>query len=202
MNGLFVQGTANIRNSIIAGNTSVSVGPDVVGPFNSGGYNLIGNSSGGTGFTNTGDQLNVNPLLGPLANYSGSTLSMALWSGSPALDKGKSFGATADQRGFARVRDDPNITNAGGGDSTDIGAYEADPGFRVVSLSRVGNDVGLALMTMLGKNYRVEYATNLNTDFWLTFTNDVPGNGHLAWVTNFGGANQPWRFYRADKPLE
>jgi hypothetical protein len=195
-NGPFATGTTEIRNSIVAGNNSVNAGPDVLGVFTSSGYNLIGNSSGGTGFTNTGDQLNVNPLLGPLANYGGPTLAMALRSGSPALDKGKSFGQTTDQRGFGRPLDDPNIANASGGDGADIGAYEADPRFRIVNLSRVGNDMGLSLMTMLGKNYRAEYTNNLASGTWTTFTNNAPGNGWLLWVTNSGGANQPRRFFR------
>ena len=53
----------------------------------------------------------------------------ALISGSPAIDKGKSFGSTTDQRstGFPRLYDDPAIANAAGGDGTDIGAYESQP---------------------------------------------------------------------------
>jgi hypothetical protein len=202
ISGYFVQGIADIRNSIIAGNTAVHSGPDVLGQFNSGGYNLIGNSSGGTGFTNTGDQLNADPLLGPLANYGGGTLAMALRVGSPALDKGKSFGATTDQRGSARIVDDPNVANASGGGGADIGAYEADPRYHVANVSRVGNDVRVGLMTMLGKSYRVEYSTEVDADFWLVFANDLPGNGQVLWVTNFGGANQPSRFYRSGPPLE
>ncbi len=198
ISGLFTPGNTDIRSSIIAGNTSVSVGPDVAGSFNSGGYNLIGNSSGGTGFTNTGDQLNVNPLLGPLANYGGQTLMMALRSGSPAIDKGMStYGIDTDQRGFPRPIDDAAIANASGGDGADIGAYEADSNFRIVDLQRNGNNVALSLMTVLGKNYRVEYTNNLPASSnWTVFTNNAPGNGWLLWVTNFGGANQSNRFYR------
>jgi hypothetical protein len=76
--GVFSFGPATIRNSIIAGNTSAGAGPDAYGIYTSDGYNLIGNSASSLGFTNTGDQINVNPLLGPLASYGGSTLTMAL----------------------------------------------------------------------------------------------------------------------------
>jgi hypothetical protein len=203
---VYAQGSAECRNSIIAGNTSVASGsgsgPDASGTFISGGYNLIGVTNDSIGFTNTTDQLNINPLLGPLADYGGPTLTMALRSGSPAIDMGNSFGHPTDQREFARPLDDPNIPNASGGDGTDIGAYEADPRFRIVHLTRVGNDVGLSLTTMLGKNYSVAYTPDLNSMFWPLFTNNAPGNGHLLWVTNFGGANQPRRFYRADGALE
>jgi len=196
-NGYFVAGTANVQSSIIAGNTAASSGPDITGVYNSGGYNLIGNSSGfNSGFTNSTDQLNVNPLLGPLGPYGGRTLSLALRSGSPALDKGRNFFSVTDQRGVVRPLEDSSIPNAAGGDGTDIGAHEADPRFRIVNFSRVGNDVGLSFMTMLGKNYRAEYTNNLASGNWTTFTNNALGNGWLLWVTNFGGANQAQRFYR------
>jgi hypothetical protein len=45
---------------------------------------------------------------------------------SPAIDKGKAFGLTTDQRGITRTLDlaDASYPNASGGDGTDIGAYE------------------------------------------------------------------------------
>ena len=66
-------------------------------------------------------------MLRPLQNNGGPTLTHALMTGSPAIDKGKNFsGATTDQRGsgFDRTFDDPSIANATGGDGTDIGAFE------------------------------------------------------------------------------
>jgi hypothetical protein len=199
-NGLFTMGTAQIHNSIIAGNTAPNGAPDAFGPFTSRGYNLIGNTAGSTGFGATGDQLDVNPLLGPLGNYGGPTLTMALRSGSPAIDRGNSFGSPVDQRGFARTLDDTNVVNAIGGDGADIGALEVDARFRIVEMRRGGSDVALSLMTVLGRNYRAEHTNNLassNATSWTTFTESVPGNGHMLWVTNLGGANQPLRFYRA-----
>jgi hypothetical protein len=90
-----------------------------------------------------------------------------------------------------------SITNASGGDGADIGAYEADPNLRIVEMRRVGSDVALSLMTVLGRNYRVEHTNNLPASSnWTIFTNNVPGNGWLLWVTNSGGANQSRRFYR------
>ena len=195
-NGVFFSGSVTIRNCIVAGNTSLNAGPDVVGSFNSIGYNLIGNTNTSTGFGATGDQLNVNPLLGPLGNYGGPTRTMALRAGSPAMDKGNGFGTPVDQRVFPRPLDDPTISNASGGDGSDIGAFEVDPRFRIVNLSRVGDDVGLSLMTVLGKNYRAEYTNDLASGTWTAFTNNAPGNGYLLWVTNAGGANQAQRFYR------
>src|SRR5262249_1701893 len=78
-----VTGTLDLRNTILAGNLVGGFGaPDLLGPLTSSGYNLIGNTSGGSGYAPT-DLLNVNPLLGPLANNGGPTLTHALLPGSP-----------------------------------------------------------------------------------------------------------------------
>jgi hypothetical protein len=105
-------GAVNLRNTILAGNTAVT-GPDLSGPLTSSGYNLIGNTSGGSGYAPT-DLLNVNPLLGPLANNGGPTQTMALLAGSPALDVGD-----PDQLGVADQR---GVVRSGG---VNIGAYQA-----------------------------------------------------------------------------
>jgi hypothetical protein len=117
---------ASVTNSIIAGNSAVS-SPDVGEAVTSGGYNIIGNTSGSSGFGATGDQLGANPMLGPLQDNGGPTPTMALLSGSPAIDQGKSFGTTTDQRGLPRPYDFPSILNASGGDGSDIGAFELQP---------------------------------------------------------------------------
>jgi CSLREA domain-containing protein len=85
-------GTISSRNTIIALNSAV-VGPDIDGPLVSQGFNLIGNTSAGTitGDT-TGNQLNVNPMIGPLQDNGGPTFTHALRDGSPAIDRGHSSG--------------------------------------------------------------------------------------------------------------
>src|SRR5262249_7774227 len=110
-----VGGMASLRNTIFAGNTALE-SPDVRGDVTSQGYNLIGNTDGGTGFADT-DLLNVNPLLGPLQDNGGPTPTHALLPGSPALDAGDPTDAPEfDQRGegFFRIV----------GDNIDIGAFE------------------------------------------------------------------------------
>jgi hypothetical protein len=113
----------SIANSIIAGNAAMS-GPDVYGAVTSQGYNLIGNTNGGSGFAGT-DLVNVNPLLGPLQDNGGPTPTMAELPGSPAIGNGSLALAVdpstapptpllLDQRGFART------TNG----QVDIGAFE------------------------------------------------------------------------------
>ena len=118
-------GTVNVKDTIIAGNTS----QDFKGALTSQGYNLIGNNSGTTiTGTTTGNQLNVDPKLGPLQNNGGPTFTQALLPGSPAIEGGNAGGSQVDQRGFARPVDSPVIANAAGGDGSDIGAYEAQAG--------------------------------------------------------------------------
>jgi uncharacterized repeat protein (TIGR01451 family) len=110
----------NIRNSIIAGNSSPT-GPDISGTVNSQDYNLLGSTSGAT-FTGTTTHniINPNPNLGALANNGGPTQTMLPLPGSPAVDAGNvsnlppdtfdlnNNGNTTeplpvDQRGFPRV---------------------------------------------------------------------------------------------------
>ena len=92
---------------------------DVQGQFKSLGCNLVGNTSGGSGFsTGSGDLLNTPPLLLPLAHNGGRTLTHALMMESPAVNAGvNAYAITiSDQRGWPRVI----CTNV------DIGAYELD----------------------------------------------------------------------------
>jgi hypothetical protein len=107
-------GTISLRDTIIAGNQAIpGYGPDVYGLVNSEGYNLIGNTQGGSGF-DPSDLLNVNAMLGPLQDNGGPTQTMALLAGSPALNAGDPAQlGVADQRGVAR---------SGG---VNIGAYQA-----------------------------------------------------------------------------
>jgi hypothetical protein len=105
-------GTLTTRNTIIAGNTA-HIAPDLEGSLGSLGHNLIGNTSGGSGFDAT-DLLNVNPLLGPLQDNGGPTKTMALLAGSPALNAGD-----PDQLGVADQR---GVLRSGG---VNIGAYQA-----------------------------------------------------------------------------
>ncbi len=142
------QGQANTIDTIIALNTAPN-DPDISGYFVSRGYNLIGNVSPGTNITGTttGNQLNVNPLLGPLQDNGGLTKTLALLSGSPAIEGGNAGTFLTDQRGLARPVDDPLIGNASGGDGSDIGAYEAQadllPGCRNInSIVTTNNDSG------------------------------------------------------------
>lgn len=89
-------------------------------PIISLGHNLSSDDT--CNLTGSGDLINTNPLLGPLRNYGGNTLTHSLIYGSPAIDSGDNKACPAiDQRWEPRPID-------GDGDGTvicDIGAYEA-----------------------------------------------------------------------------
>jgi hypothetical protein len=135
--GIFNNGTVKAKNTIIAKNTANS-SPDFFGTLTSQGYNLIGNVGTNNFASNTtgdvyGDPNNttmpnsgavesataIDPKLGSLTNNGGSTQTMALLSGSPAINAGDTdltSVPTTDQRGENRVKQG----------RIDIGAYESD----------------------------------------------------------------------------
>ena len=96
--GILNSGTAALNNTIVANSTS---GGDIAGSV-SGNNNLIDDSASAGGLANGsgGNIVGVNPLLAPLGEYGGSTPTMALLPGSPAIDAGLVIsGISADQRG-------------------------------------------------------------------------------------------------------
>lgn len=111
--GIFasVTGTTTLTNTIVAGNTATT-NPDVRNHVTSGGHNLIGATDGSTGFTGTdltGTAASpLDPKLGPLASNGGTTQTMALLFGSPAVSTGDPAVCTAapvsgrDQRNTVR----------------------------------------------------------------------------------------------------
>jgi hypothetical protein len=111
--GIHSYGGLHSSNSIMAGNNATVGAPDLAGDLGSQGYNLIGNTQGGSGFVDT-DLFNVDPHLGPLQDNGGPTQTMALLAGSPALNAGDPAQlGVPDQRGVVR---------SGG---VNIGAYQA-----------------------------------------------------------------------------
>jgi predicted outer membrane repeat protein len=131
-----LDGTINVVNSIIAGNFDTpgnsgagTIHPDCSGTFASPAYNLIGRNDGCVGFVNgsSGNLVGtagspLNPLLAPLADNGGSTLTHALMAGSPAVNAANPLApgsgglacAVTDQRGVIRPL----------GPRCDMGAYE------------------------------------------------------------------------------
>ncbi|MEW5986604.1 MAG: choice-of-anchor Q domain-containing protein [Chloroflexota bacterium] len=132
--GLYNQtSVTTMRNTLLAGNTGSS--PDCYGSVTSDGYNLLGNNSGCDFTPAAGDQIGtpdnpIDPLLGPLQDNGGPTLTHALLPGSPAVDAGDPAGCTddqgnlltTDQRGFERPQDG----DGNGSVICDVGAFEAE----------------------------------------------------------------------------
>jgi CSLREA domain-containing protein len=121
--GLFVNALSpvatTVHNSIIAGNLDASGtadGPDCEGPIISSGGNVIGSTAGCTFTSMPSDALNVDAALGPLMNNGGTTMTHALLTDSPAIDRAVGASPFTDQRGFARP------FPVGG--ACDSGAYE------------------------------------------------------------------------------
>jgi hypothetical protein len=139
---------ADLGNTILAGNRGGSGAPDCSGGFVSSDYNLVQDTSGCTIMgTTTHNLTGQNPLLGRLRDNGGPVWTMELLQSSPAIDKGKRFGLTTDQRGYPRAFDFPSIPNASGGDGADIGAFEIEPR---VNIAPSGSNVLLSWPTNLG----------------------------------------------------
>jgi hypothetical protein len=115
-----IYGNVTLQNTIVAN----SAGGNCSGTMTSDGYNL--SSDGTCQFNGPGDLNSTDPKLGPLQNNGGPTQTMALSSGSPAIDAGNPNGCNdgsghllkTDQRGMPR----PDPEDTGG---CDIGAYES-----------------------------------------------------------------------------
>jgi hypothetical protein len=127
-----------LDNALVATNTATISGPDVSGALISATTSLIGNASGATITSGSGNLINVTPLLGPLQNNGGPTATIALLAGSPGIDAGSNVFVTAtgiftDQRGFNRI-----VNNV-----VDIGAFEFQPPATTTTLTSSVNPSAL-----------------------------------------------------------
>ncbi len=121
-----IEGSGAIGNTILNYNS----GANIVGTMTSLGYNLSSDDGGGN-LTGPGDQINTDPMIGPLQNNGGPTLTHALLSGSPAINAGDpNFTPPPfyDQRGSPFVR----VFNG----RIDIGAFEVQPLHRATPAPR------------------------------------------------------------------
>lgn len=111
-------GSGSIRNSIVANNVAFFAANCGGDTFTSAGNNI--DSGTGCNFSAGGDLSDTDPLLGPLANNGGTTLTHALLPGSPAVNAADNTACAADpiknvdQRGVLRPQ----------GAFCDIGAVE------------------------------------------------------------------------------
>ena len=124
----------------------------------SNGYDLSSDNGGGY-LNGPGDQINTDPLLGPLQDNGGPTLTYALLPGSPAIDAGDpNFTPPPwyDQRGpdFWRLRNG----------HVDIGSFEVQSGAKVTLPPHQHQDLaqhrGLAQHRCLARHRRGEGGGN------------------------------------------
>jgi CSLREA domain-containing protein len=154
----------DLANSIVGRVERLSL----LGGLSSKGNNIIVSpaTSGNPVTYHATDLLNVNPLLDVLGNYGGTTPTLALLPGSPAIDAGSNAlviaaGYAIDQRRYNRIVDGNGDTNA----VVDIGAYEfgSTPALPISFSGRVhdaaGNGVGRATVTVTDSEENVRSAT-------------------------------------------
>jgi hypothetical protein len=203
------QPSAQLIDTLIAGNASEGAGPDLLGTFTSLGHNLVGQAGGPTGFTNgiNSDLVGstsrpISPRLAPLASNGGPTLTMALLHGSPALEAGDDallgppYNLTTDQRGFPRKS----------GGHMDIGALEFQFGGGSPVLNASQSPSGQFLFTFAdstrGATFTVLATTNLSLPpgGWTMLgaaTQTAPGQFRFSDPQT---TNKAWRFYRVTSP--
>ena len=153
-------GTASFTNTIV---TCFSSQTNVSGLIQDGGHNICSDAS--ANFSSTSSYNKLNPLLGSLGDNGGSTPTLSLLPGSPAIDSGDDFACPpTDQRGVARPQ----------GLACDIGAFELTP---TLTLAR-GQDgtVRIEYSFGAGMTNRITASTNLiNWGLLGTKVSDVNG---------------------------
>lgn len=172
-----------LHNSGVFGNAAVTIGSTIFqgsGPGGSisnnsanvvvsAGYNISDLPS--AFLTHATDRTGVNPLLGPLTNNGGRTFTHTLLPGSPAIDTGKRtaiphLAMINDQRGAPRPFDYAGLTNAPGGDGSDVGAFEV--GNPRLALEQSGTNVVLTWPSYYADSI-LQTSTNLaQTNGWTT----------------------------------
>jgi len=192
-------GFATLANTIVAGNTAGTYGPDIEGTITSMDYNLIQSTNGLILHGATSHVLlRTNALLGPLQDNGGPTFTMALLPGSPAIDQGLSFGLLADQRGFARPYNLPSVADAAGGDGSDIGACEFIPTPRLAIRPAANHNVLLSWTTDAADFHLLAAPSLAPPGAWTEITDTRTILGNQVYVTN--AASGAGRNYRLSFP--
>jgi hypothetical protein len=114
-------GRVELENTILKAGAAGANIFNQSGTVISNGYNLSSDDGGGF-LTAPGDQINTEPMLGPLQNNGGPTFTHALLTGSPAINAGNpnfTPPPSNDQRG-------PGYPRVNGG-RIDIGSFEVQP---------------------------------------------------------------------------
>lgn len=165
-----------IRSTIVAANSAGREGTDLFGQSIAGTFNLVGDANGHPLVNGEDNNLvGLDPVLGPLADNGGETLTHSLLDGSPAIDQGtNSVGLTSDQRGTAFQRTIDVAASGNASDGTDIGAVE------------VGGNVPIATADLeLGQSVdNRSPVIGERVTFTITVTNRGPDRATNVEVTN------------------
>jgi hypothetical protein len=206
----------SMTSTIVAKNTASSgTGPDlflngdVITAVNS----LIGVEDSGGFFQGVNSKNNLvgtvatplDPVIGPLANNGGPTLTHALLTGSPAIDYGINTVTplTSDQRGSPYVRVfDQAVPQGPESDGTDMGAFELQPNPTapaiVTSISINAGNAQRSRVTTLQVNFDSKVTiptpsaaftlTRVGDNASVTLNTVLDGSGLFATITFTGGA--------------
>ena len=151
--GLWLAGGVMV-NTLLATN---SPGGNASGPIVDAGHNLSSDAS--CAFTNPTSLNSTDPMLGPLADNGGPTLTMALLPGSPAIGAGDPLSAPpTDQRGVPRP---PGL-------AADIGAYEFVPPGPSLRIQLLDAAQAVVSWPLSAQGWQLLETTNAVTGPWTT----------------------------------
>ncbi len=148
------------------------------------------------GLVGAGDLPNTDPLLGPLANNGGLTMTHAIPGGSPAVDAAGVASESRDQRGLPRPV----------GAAADIGAYEFgfDPAFTIIDVPIHWEDLfaGGLPMTAVGFSATLSLSGPERRNYYNEghFTGVKPAAGQSQLKVEFDPARQAMRVSGVTSP--
>jgi CSLREA domain-containing protein len=162
----------SFTNTIVGANVAAGTGDDCFGTFDSGDYNLVGDTAG---CVLTGDTDNnvtsQDPMLEGLADNGGPTLTRALMAGSPAVDAGMTE-FDVDQRGFARAdgQDDIGAFERGAVDVGDAVACSASAPVFFSDFDPDGDDPTFGEFAAISNDSEEDETVNLSTCSFVVFS--------------------------------
>lgn len=188
-NGPYVSGQFALRACAFGQGNSVIFDNNQYTSVTDAGYNIAYPPLGGGGFSNATSRTATDPLLGPLADNGGPTLTCSLLPGSPAIDAiTNGYYPPTDQRGFTRPY----------GQAADIGASEHYPSnFTITSLTGTGTNWQIQGNGFPLTTYLLQTSADL-TNWSSAQTNMTGPNGLFNALDPANGA--PRRFYRTSLP--